>query len=198
MTNVTLRNYKQDARWPLTTDIDYSTNCFSCLGNGDGSVNQGISLTSGVKFVNCNTSVLVQNTNTSTGRASNILDEDGTITGISGGAIIGGSSPHWSMAADCYYQAQWASWVCPRKADRDIAQLLLNIPNYLTPDMTSTAIAYTLTMCGRPQASLSVKFAEPGVSGCTGTSLSSLFPDLTSAQEKAGSLPSPGSREVQR
>lgn len=42
MTNTTFRNYKQDPRWPLATNVDYSTNCLSSLQNNvQYSINEG-------------------------------------------------------------------------------------------------------------------------------------------------------------
>jgi hypothetical protein len=47
--------------------------------------------------------------------SSNIEDWDGSVTGIAGGAIIGTHIGFWNGGSDCHYNAEWVTWVCPRK-----------------------------------------------------------------------------------
>ncbi len=63
----------------------------------------------------CDDSVRVQNDLTSARKSSNIVDWDGSVTGITGGAIIGSWAGIWNGGPDCHFDWNWLTWVCPRK-----------------------------------------------------------------------------------
>lgn len=133
--------------------------------------------------MNCDQSVVVQNDNNTYRFFSSIVDFDGSVTGITGGAVIGGSSPHWSIASDCYFNAQWFAYICPRNAQRDVVSLSVVIPSYLEPNQpswpagfTAASPAFSMTPCGRAANKVDVQFQQQSVTGLSGEGWFFTFP----------------------
>ena len=126
---------------------------------------------------------MVQHENSTFRFYSNIVDFDGSVTGIAGGAVIGGASPHWSIASDCYFNAQWFAYICPRNAQRDVVSLSVVIPSYLEPGQpswpagfTATSPAFSMVPCGRAANKVDVQFQQQQFTGLTGEGWFLTFP----------------------
>ncbi len=93
------------------------TSLFSVLANRDSSsVNQGISAASKIVFRNCDESVKYVSTDAVNRAYTNLVDWDGSVSGVSGGAILGANNSFWNIGSDCVYRSEWRSWVCPKTA----------------------------------------------------------------------------------
>lgn len=64
-------------------------------------------------FADVDEGIRVLMNNESNRRTSNIVDFDGSLTGISSGAVIGSNGPFWKVGSDCTYRNDWTAWVCP-------------------------------------------------------------------------------------
>ncbi len=78
------------------------------------SVNQGISAAAKIVFRNCDEAIKYVNTDKVNRAYTNVVDWDGSISGVSGGAILGSNSSFWKIGSDCVYRSEWRSWVCPK------------------------------------------------------------------------------------
>lgn len=133
LNNVTFINFHRDT--PPISDPNSATNCLTVLNNGPNppySRNTGISgvadlhfestcnivndtchMLTPVLFSDTDVEVRVQMTNESNRRTSNIIDFDGSLTGISSGAVVGSDQPFWKVGSDCTFRSDWLAWVCP-------------------------------------------------------------------------------------
>jgi hypothetical protein len=119
LNNVTFINFKRDN--PPESEPNYATNCLTVLGNGPNppySRNTGISGAANLHFENVDEEIRVMMTNESNRRTSNIVDFDGSLTGISSGAVIGSGQPFWKVGSDCTYRDDWVAWICPLSSTR--------------------------------------------------------------------------------
>ena len=128
LVNVTLRNvYVQPSESPWQRNggiVD--------LTHSDIFKPWGISATRNLRFENVDRSVIFRRWVRETGasRMFNVMDWDGSVVnhGSCLGHIIGSDIPWWNAYPDCYFEAEWRTWICPRLPGREVVGIDMELP----------------------------------------------------------------------
>ncbi|EGC33844.1 hypothetical protein DICPUDRAFT_36074 [Dictyostelium purpureum] len=140
LSNVVFRNfYKLNSADSPETD----NRVIISMTHSDVFKPQGISATIKLKTENVASSQIIGHraVNTGSSRYFNLIDWDGSISGLKVPSLIGSHDAWWNFDSTCKYNTDWYCYVC-EKGDKEIANLQFWIPNFIDRDTEWPADSY--------------------------------------------------------
>ena len=136
LTDLTIRNYNPDPKRVGDERVDLDNRGFISMTHSDIFKPEGMNAVKNIKFENVKYShifghLIRTNPPTGSSKAFNVVDHDGSVSGLGIPSILGAHPTWWNFADICEQRAEWNMWACPKAPSVEVGYIHYTIGKWV-------------------------------------------------------------------